>query len=69
MEHCMSTLFSDEELRSALESAKLRWNETLQGAHAQVQTQAKEAGLDFAQAKAVYHRLGCEAAQRWGLLR
>ncbi|MET0546683.1 MAG: hypothetical protein ABWZ40_10250 [Caulobacterales bacterium] len=64
----MSTLFSDEELRSALESAKRRWDETLHGAVEQV-SRKTERDLDIAQVKAVYHRLGCEAAQRWGLLR
>jgi hypothetical protein len=71
----MGMLYSDDELRSALDAARRRWDEALNRAQSLGQKEApasgpaKEAGFDIAQVKAAYHRLGCEAAQRWGLLR
>jgi hypothetical protein len=64
-------LLSDDELKSALEDAKRRWQASLSRGHAQqMQAQQTQGQAEDPHAlQAAYHRLSCVAAKRWGLLR
>jgi hypothetical protein len=65
----MIALYSDDELRTALEQAKRRFETAPKMATASRQMQAQDQGADAAEAEAYYKRLRHEAAHRWGLVR
>ena len=65
----MIALYSDDELRTALEQAKQRFSAAPRAPAASAQMQAQDPGPNTAELEAYYNRLRHEAAHRWGLVR
>jgi hypothetical protein len=65
----MIALYSDEELRTALNEAKRRSVTASKPASVSKQMQAQHQDGHAAEADAYYARLRLEAAHRWGLVR